>query len=54
MGTSDQCLIRVDLPIDGEAYDAFIKDLTAKYGGRKTLETKAAGPVDLAGSYSKV
>lgn len=27
----------VDLPIDGEAYDAFLKDLTQKYGGRKTL-----------------
>jgi predicted dehydrogenase len=43
----------VDLPIDGEAYDAFIRELTTKYGGRKTLETKSTGPVDLAGSYSK-
>jgi predicted dehydrogenase len=43
----------VDLPLDGEAYDALLKDLTQKYGGKKTLQTKATGPVDLAGSYSK-
>ena len=27
----------VDLPIDGDAYEAFLKELTQKYGGRKTL-----------------
>jgi predicted dehydrogenase len=43
----------VDLPLDGEAYDALLKDLTAKYGGKKSLVTKATGPVDLAGSYSR-
>ena len=41
----------VDLPIDGERYDAFLKDLGEKYAGRKTLATKATGPVDLAGSH---
>ena len=41
----------VGLPMDGERYDAFLLDLGRKYGGRKTLETKAAGPVDLAGSH---
>jgi len=40
----------VDLPLDGEVYDAFIKDLTQKYAGRKTLETPKA-PADLAGIF---
>ena len=43
----------VDLPVDGERYDAVLKELAAKHGGRKTLATTAAGPADLAGSYSK-
>jgi predicted dehydrogenase len=30
----------VELPIDGEEMEAFIKELTAKYGGRKTLGAK--------------
>ena len=30
----------VDLPIDGDAYEAMIKDLAQKYGGRKA----AVGP----------
>ena len=30
----------VDLPIDAEEMEAFIKELTAKYGGRKTLSAK--------------
>ena len=40
----------VDLPVDGEAYDAFLKDLTQKYAGRKTLEAPKA-PADLAGIF---
>lgn len=32
----------VDLPIDGDAFDAFIKDLTQKYGGRKKLDVREA------------
>ena len=43
----------VDLPVDGERYDAFLNGLAEKYGGRKTLATTAGGPVDLAGSHSK-
>jgi predicted dehydrogenase len=43
----------VDLPVDGEAYDQLIKDLTAKHGGSKKLATKDLGPVDLAGSHSR-
>ncbi len=40
----------VELPVDGERYDAFLKDLTAQHGGRKTLAARPAGPADLAGS----
>jgi predicted dehydrogenase len=29
----------VDLPIDGDAFEAFLKELTQKYGGRKTVGT---------------
>ncbi len=39
----------VDLPIDGEAYDQLIRDLTKKYGGKKTLETKKV-EADMAAS----
>ncbi len=45
----------VDLPVDGERYDAFLLDLGQKYGGRKTLAASAAAtPADLAGSYAKM
>jgi predicted dehydrogenase len=40
----------VDLPVDGEAYDAFIKELTQKYGGKKTLEVPKTA-ADLAGIF---
>src|SRR5206468_11006334 len=30
----------VELPIDGDAYEAMIKDLAKKYGGKKTLAEK--------------
>lgn len=32
----------VDLPLDGDAYDAFIKEMTEKYGGKKKLATKTS------------
>jgi predicted dehydrogenase len=44
----------VELPIDGEEMDAFIKELTAKYGGRKTLgprEPSAAG--EMSSSFGR-
>ena len=41
----------VELPIDGEAYDALLKDLTVKYGGKKTLETKTGSLTDMAASW---
>ncbi len=40
----------VDLPLDGERYDAFLKELGEQRAGRKSLATKSTGPVDLAGS----
>jgi predicted dehydrogenase len=40
----------VELPIDGDRYDAFLLELGQRYAGRKTLATAATGPVDLAGS----
>jgi len=39
----------IDLPIDGTAYEALLKELEQKYGGKKTLETKAA-KVDMTAS----
>ncbi|MCL2640866.1 MAG: Gfo/Idh/MocA family oxidoreductase, partial [Phycisphaerales bacterium] len=32
----------VDLPVDGDKFDAFIEDLAQKYGGKKTLEAKTS------------
>jgi predicted dehydrogenase len=43
----------VDLPVDGEVYDAFLKELTAKYGGRKTLATQSGSQVDMSASFAK-
>ncbi len=39
----------VDLPINGDEYDQLLLDLAKQYGGKKTLETKAA-TVDMASS----
>ncbi|MDB5325103.1 MAG: dehydrogenase [Phycisphaerales bacterium] len=39
----------VDLPLDGEAYDKLLLDLAKKYGGKKSLETKAVN-VDMEAS----
>ena len=41
----------VDLPMDGEAYEQLLKDLTAKYGGKKQLGRAAGATADLAGSF---
>ncbi len=32
----------VDIPMNGDAYDAFIKEMTQKYGGKKSLGTTKA------------
>ena len=43
----------VELPMDGDAYEQFLKDLEKQYGGRKTLQTKQVSPGDMASSFSK-
>jgi len=43
----------VELPVNGDAYDNFILDMTKKYGGKKNLETKTAAKVDFAASFDK-
>lgn len=40
----------VSIPVDGAKYDAFIQEMIKKYGGKKTLATKAAGG-DMASSF---
>lgn len=39
----------VDIPVNGDAFDQFIKDMEKQYGGRKTLETKKV-EVDMVAS----
>jgi predicted dehydrogenase len=43
----------VELPLDGDAYEAFLQHLQKQYGGRKTLQTKQVSPGDMASSFSK-
>lgn len=43
----------IDLPMDGEAYDQFLKELVRKYSGRKTLKPKSEAAADTAGDMSK-
>ncbi|HZZ42298.1 MAG TPA: Gfo/Idh/MocA family oxidoreductase [Tepidisphaeraceae bacterium] len=40
----------VDFPVDAEAYEALIKDLTKRYGGKKQLQTSTA-TVDMSESF---
>jgi predicted dehydrogenase len=40
----------VDLPVDGDAYQAFLKDMDAKYGGKKTVGARQA-VVDMGASF---
>jgi predicted dehydrogenase len=42
----------VELPLDADAYEALIKDLEKKYGGKKTLKEVEA-VVDMAASFAK-
>jgi predicted dehydrogenase len=41
----------VELPMDAEAYDAFLKDLTERYGGKKSLASRDGTPADMAASF---
>jgi predicted dehydrogenase len=43
----------VDLPLDGDAYEQFLKDMQKQYGGKKSLQTEAVSPGDMASSFSK-
>jgi hypothetical protein len=40
----------VELPVDGDKYQQFLKDMAAKFGGKKTLEKRVA-VVDMAASF---
>lgn len=42
----------VDLPLDAEEYEQFLKDLTKQYGGRKTLKSGASAvTADMTSSF---
>ena len=41
----------VDLPLDGDKYEAFIQDLDRKYGGRKKLVAAPGATGDMASSF---
>jgi predicted dehydrogenase len=42
-----------DLPLDANAYDALLKDLETKYGGKKKLTAPTDAVVDMNASFSK-
>jgi predicted dehydrogenase len=43
----------VTLPLDGAAYDAFLLEMAAKYGGRKTVGPTATAAVDMSASFAR-
>ena len=43
----------VELPLDGDAYEQFLKEMQRQYGGKKSLQTKQVSPGDMAASFSK-
>jgi hypothetical protein len=46
----------VDLPIDGDEMEAFIAELTQKYGGKKTLnanEVRVAAGAEMSSSFGR-
>jgi predicted dehydrogenase len=45
----------VELPLDGDAFEAFLADLTKKYSGRKTLQSRDATVVgsDMTSSFGR-
>lgn len=43
----------VDLPMDAAAYEAFLKDLEKKYGGKKKMATVEGAVVDMGASFKK-
>jgi hypothetical protein len=43
----------VGLPLVADAYERLLQELTAKYGGRKKLETREGVVGDMSSSFSK-
>ena len=44
----------VDLPLDGDAFDALLTELTQKYGGKKQVQAPAAAPsADMSSSFGR-
>ena len=43
----------VDLPMNADAFDALLKDLEKRYGGRKKLEAPKDAVVDMGASFAK-
>jgi hypothetical protein len=43
----------VELPLNADAYDQFIAEMTKTYGGRKTLKTDPNASVDMAASFKR-
>jgi predicted dehydrogenase len=44
----------VELPIDGDAFEAFLEELTAKYGGKKSVATESRDPeAAMAASFGR-
>lgn len=41
----------VSLPLDADAYDQLLKDLTAKYGGKKSLAARNDAVTDISASF---
>ncbi len=41
----------VDMPLDADAFDRFIADMTARYGGKKKLKTVERAPADMSSSF---
>jgi hypothetical protein len=41
----------VNVPVDGEAYEQFLKDMHAKYAGRKTVTGKGDAKIDMGASF---
>lgn len=43
----------VELPLDSDAYDQFIADVTKRYGGKKTLKADPNATVNMAASFQR-
>ena len=41
----------VELPLDGERYEQFLKEMIARYGGKKNLQARSDAKADMAASF---